>query len=224
MKIELPDMDNMPNVDKSVVLKHITSLSFFQTLIKYAIHWTSTRKVVNLQKWLVENLDIPEDLKSKIEYIKKIKGPEKQIREILKFTHKNLSYIGDFQNWGVAEYWQTPTETWTKKTHMTGRKIRYGDCEDGAILMYAMARYIGIPDYHLKITAGNVIGGGHCYLVFMDTRGMEYPVDWCYWYNSSYNWGLYYVFRNDYYNGTREWFRFNASGCYKIKKLRGKKK
>ena len=555
MKIELPDMDKMPNVDKSVVLKYVHSIGFFETIIHYAIHWTSTRKVVQLQKWITENLVIPSDLAKKVEYIKKLATPERQMKEILKFTHNNLKYIGDTSNWGVGEYWQTPTETWTEKT-LNGKTLRYGDCfagyeeiytnkgikkienikegdvvlsydfekkdyiykpvikhwlkgklqinrvhlrngqwfdvsknhpmwhrtsqkksnyekqnlseidltrwwkrkipiatkipyiksipifskdiykvighyiaegwmdkgnhpkarvcssgydmiehiypilkrnnipfkegkngngvpiitfgecelkqylkglkrnsfditlyeelitlpkeylkeliygmwigdgtklqyadkrgyknnkewtyctsskqladdlqrmflqlgkslhiwkqenhqgvgnkpiyrlnynskskfmndfgykdisevsikniekledtemydltvadthtvilkngvithqcEDGAILMYGIAKYVGISDYHLKITAGKVQGGGHCYLVFMDTHGMEYPVDWTYWYNSSYSWNTYYVFRDEYFNGTREWFRINAQGMYKIRKI-----
>ena len=75
MKIELPDMNKMPNVDQLIVLQYIHSLNFFQTVISYAIHWTSTRKVVQLQKWITENITIPDDLKGKVNYIKKLIWP-----------------------------------------------------------------------------------------------------------------------------------------------------
>lgn len=56
-------------------------------------------------------------------------------------------------------------------------------CEDGAILMYVLARLAGIPSNRLLLFAGSVNGGGHCWLGY---RPVSDPLnfrflDWCYW-------------------------------------------
>ena len=87
-------------------------------------------------------------------------------------------------------------------------------CEDGAILIYILAHLCGIPDYRIQLVAGNVVGGGHCYCVFTDTNGIEYPIDWCYWYKKSVAMKIPYSMRYEYYSGQKEWFRTSISGSY----------
>lgn len=101
-------------------------------------------------------------------------NPDYQMHEILRWTIRNIKYERDSKVWKLNERWQTPEET---------AKLRTGDCEDGAILMYALARKKGIPTNRLMIFAGSVVGGGHAWLGYKPT---SYPLnwafmDWCYW-------------------------------------------
>ena len=88
----------------------------------------------------------------------------------------NIKYVTDKSKWKLDEYWQTPDETLVNLT---------GDCEDGAILEYTLARMKGIPVERLLLLCGDVLGGGHCWLGY---KPEEYPLnfvfmDWCYWAN-----------------------------------------
>jgi hypothetical protein len=105
---------------------------------------------------------LPNSLRTELNNIKRIKGNDNKMRQLLYFVINNVRYIPDKDVWRVTEYWQTPKETWSKGT---------GDCEDGAILLYACARYLGIDSFNLKIVAGwvklNNSRGGHAYLVYL---------------------------------------------------------
>ena len=49
--------------------------------------------------------------------------------------------VSDQDNWGVSDYWETPTEFFAKG----------GDCEDYAIAKYAWLRYLGVPEDSLRL-------------------------------------------------------------------------
>jgi predicted transglutaminase-like cysteine proteinase len=49
--------------------------------------------------------------------------------------------VSDEDNWGVADYWETPKEFFAKG----------GDCEDYAISKYAWLRYLGVPEDSLRL-------------------------------------------------------------------------
>ena len=100
-------------------------------------------------------------------------------RKYTEMQWKNMKYVGDNSKWRMPEKWQTAHETVKEMT---------GDCEDGAILMYVLARLKGISANRLMLMAGNVIAFtgadqvGHCWLQYKPTR---YPlnwviIDWCY--------------------------------------------
>ena len=97
---------------------------------------------------------------------------------IERFVIKTIHYKRDKNVWNQVEYWQTPTETWKKRT---------GDCEDGAILILALAHYMGIDAYRLKLCAGYVKLdkkgklGGHAYIIFLRNDMTWTICDWCYW-------------------------------------------
>ena len=74
-----------------------------------------------------------------------------------------------------------------------------------------------MPDYQVYVVAGDVVGGGHCYVTYLSDNGIEYPVDWCYWFSESIRFKIPYSSREEYYYGEKEWFRFNSSGSYKLK-------
>lgn len=52
-----------------------------------------------------------------------------------------VRYINDSRNWGKSDYWETPTEFFS----------RGGDCEDFAITKYASLRALGVPDSHMRL-------------------------------------------------------------------------
>lgn len=52
-----------------------------------------------------------------------------------------VRYVSDSRNWGKSDYWETPTEFFS----------RGGDCEDFAITKYASLRALGVPDSHMRL-------------------------------------------------------------------------
>jgi len=112
---------------------------------------------------------------------KRFKGSHDQkALQILKWVIRNIRYKGDKEVHNQREYWQNPEETLNRKT---------GDCEDGALLVKSLALVSGIPDYKIKICAGNVKGGGHAYVIYLRERKKNKEnstwciLDWCYWPN-----------------------------------------
>ena len=107
---------------------------------------------------------------------------EKALR-ILHTVHEYLVYVSDQQKWGISDKWQDPSETFTSRT---------GDCEDGAVLIYLLCRYAGIPASRLYLWCGDVTDpadssrtAGHCCCFY---RPDQYPLnfvalDWCYFYD-----------------------------------------
>ena len=63
-----------------------------------------------------------------------------QIKRINRLANAN-TYVQDFINWGVQDFWETPIEFITLK----------GDCEDYAITKYYALRLLGIPAEAMRI-------------------------------------------------------------------------
>ena len=93
----------------------------------------------------------------------------------LKWVHKNFKYVADKTAYGSEEYWAFPCEALhTKK----------GDCDDGSILLANLMLHTGIPYWRIRLNAGDVEGGGHCYVTYCREMDNQFVVlDWCYWYN-----------------------------------------
>ena len=116
----------------------------------------------------------------------KFKGTrDRRMLDILHWVHAYLTYEIDKKRFGVAEKWQTVNET---------LNFKRGDCEDGAILIYSLARANGISPGQLKLVAGSVTGGGHCWVEYFPDefyvnsddifdKNKWYTLDWCYWYD-----------------------------------------
>ncbi len=176
----------------------------------YYVIDSNLRKSVAVSSWSKSFIEVP--CKELIEACKDIsdnKDYDYVITDILRWVQKNITYTGDIKSWKMSEYWQTPQETLQKGT---------GDCEDGAILIYAMAIYKGVPASRMLLFAGSVDGGGHCWLGY---KSNEYPLnwcfmDWCYWYNRNTpnNRTKYYIKDTTIYNDDKNqyyniWFGFN---------------
>lgn len=87
------------------------------------------------------------------------------VRKYIKYTLKDEK---------GGEYWKFAYETLRDKQ---------GDCDDGAILMACMMLNSGIPYWRIRINAGSVQGGNHCYVTYLKESDNEwYVLDWCYWY------------------------------------------
>ena len=190
-------------------------LRFFNTIVRYLRDRKYKNYSQDLVKWISTpgNLKLPSRMKKWVANLRLIKSRDAKMRQILRYVNKEIEYITDSKNdsWKVTEYWSTPVETTTIAGYM-------GDCEDGAILIYAIAKEAGIPDDCMWIVAGDVQGGGHAYIVYeSEDDYQEYPLDWCYWFSKSVLMNKPYYLRDEYYSGTREWFRFNASGGYKLR-------
>jgi predicted transglutaminase-like cysteine proteinase len=192
------------------VTDYITETRFFQTLVTWALNYKYRSQRTNLHQWINSVGIVPEGLLPKLEKFKNIKDKDEMVRQVLTFVANNLTYYSDQVLWDVLDYWQTPYGTWTTKT---------GDCEDGAILIYTILNYLGIEDDRMWIVCGDVIGGGHAYVVYRAYKDeREYPMDWCYWFNQSVNMFTPYYSRAAYYYGEKEWFRFNKTGAYKARR------
>lgn len=105
---------------------------------------------------------------------------DEKIISILEWVKDNITYVTDKVQYRTQEYWATVTETVMNLQ---------GDCEDGAILIYALARQAGIPVTQIKLCAGDVKSGvgaaGHAWIRYVSNK---YPynafyIDWCYWYD-----------------------------------------
>ena len=66
-------------------------------------------------------------------------------------VNQSFRYAFDFEVWGVADYWETPTEVIAKQAT---------DCEGFAIFKYWLARLAGVPDDQLVMMVG-IIGSTH---------------------------------------------------------------
>jgi len=91
----------------------------------------------------------------------------------LKWVHNNFKYVADKTQWGMSELWQFPFES---------LQTLKGDCEDGAILLYNILLKSGIQYWKLRLNAGDVKGGGHCWLTYLRESDNSWVIlDWCYW-------------------------------------------
>jgi transglutaminase-like putative cysteine protease len=151
---------------------------YLSRIIEYIID-SKYRKSVQLSSWIKNQVDNPStELK---EYADKLnlesKDYDEMIIEILRYVRQTFTYKKDDDVWNMPEYWNTGKGSVISKV---------GDCEDGAILIYLVARYKGIPANRMILLCGGVKGGGHCWLGY---KPQEYPVnfvfiDWCYWANN----------------------------------------
>jgi len=65
-----------------------------------------------------------------------------QIPKVNYMVNRLLAYRDDIRLWQTGEYWASPVESLTR---------RAGDCEDYAILKYALLRDLGIADEDMRI-------------------------------------------------------------------------
>lgn len=195
--------------------------SFSSFIINWCID-SKYRTSVKLSSWLKKQVDNPDQyVKDFAAMIKNDEDYDKQIIEILSTVHNLLVYETDQAHWDINDKWQLAGLT---------ANFKKGDCEDGAILIYVLARLKGITANRLLIFTGSVNGGSHCWLGY---KPNNYPlnysfIDWCYLadltaiekrnkfsiYNQrimEYKSGSEFI-QSNYYN---IWFGFNEVTSYK---------
>jgi predicted transglutaminase-like cysteine proteinase len=67
------------------------------------------------------------------------------------------TYVPDAQNWGVADYWETPLDLFS----------RGGDCEDFAIAKYLVLREVGVDPKSMRVA----VSKDHAVLIVDTPRG-----------------------------------------------------
>lgn len=141
---------------------------------------------------------------------------DEKMLNIQKWVVNNIKYIGDNLSAGVVEYWQFPFET---------LRLRTGDCEDGALLIAALAVNLGIPAFRLRVVAGFVQPaptapqGGHAYVAYLRESDNQWvAIDWCYLQDSNTPVALKPILKNNtaYKN---MWFTFNNENSWSQKEL-----
>lgn len=91
------------------------------------------------------------------------------------WVKNNVKYVSDKQAHYMEEFWQSPDETWSRKS---------GDCEDGALLLVKLMELAGIPAFRRKICCGNVLinvsSVGHAYVIYLrESFNDWFVLDWC---------------------------------------------
>lgn len=189
----------LKNTKPEDVFRGLQRAGWFKTTVFYLTD-SSFRKSVDLHRWfksweetkptmVLPNFGAPSD---------------NTALECTRWVAQNVKYAGDPDLWSLSEKWSLPDET---------LRMKKGDCEDGAMLLYFLLHAHGFSDDQVRIVAGDVRSGGHCYVTYHSFEdGIEYVLDWCYWPADSLKvpYGLNY----NYFEGKGEWFAFNLSGSY----------
>ncbi len=136
----------------------------------------------SIQEFLEKNTQQARELQMQGKLPKYSGTADQNILKILTWVHRNIVYEVDKKRFNTVEKWQTVEET-----------LAYGkgDCEDGAILIYCLARVHNISSYAIRLTCGDVKSGnkteGHCWVTYYPDEFLAIEpctIDWCYWYNS----------------------------------------
>jgi hypothetical protein len=115
---------------------------------------------------------------------------------------KLIEYQSDTSQFKEAEEWLFAHET---------LQLEAGDCEDGAILIANILLKSGVPYWRIRLNAGDVKGGGHCWCTYLRESDNKWVIlDWCYWPEQSLP-GLLY---NDAENYFDIWFSWNTKHIY----------
>lgn len=157
--------------------------NFFNKIVSYFID-RRVRKATRLTPWIKDQVDSrPFKDHPLVKSLKEQKmSNDELVLAALHYVQRDIRYVGDQQLWNSLEVWQPAQLT---------KDIRKGDCEDGAIYIYCLARELGVPAKNMLIVAGDVDdgkgnNGGHCWLAYMPRNfiGEWVFMDWCYWYDN----------------------------------------
>jgi transglutaminase-like putative cysteine protease len=165
--------------------EYLEQNGLLSNIVYYVINHKNIRDSIWLKPWIKNqvidsenDLEIQAIVESILKDVKDKKNYDTIAIECLRYVQRRLRYVGDIVTQSTPEYWQTYRETLD-----TWR----GDCEDGAILIYVLCRACGIPANRLILLAGDVQGGGHCWLAYKPSNqpwNLAF-LDWCYWYDQT---------------------------------------
>jgi len=123
-----------------------------------------TRKIVNIQRWLKQQLKDSENNEEMLKIINNCRKrtDDQTVISLLSWVIDNITYMKDSERYKSPEVWQTPEETLLLKS---------GDCEDFSILLLCLMRLADIEPNRVQLVAGNVEYNnrveGHAYLVYL---------------------------------------------------------
>lgn len=105
-------------------------------------------------------------------------GNDLKMTKIARWVQRNIKYITDEENYGVAEFWAPAVFTLLKGS---------GDCEDGAFLIASLALNSGVPAHRIRMYGGLVDAGegapsgGHGWVGYLREADNEWvAVDYSY--------------------------------------------
>lgn len=155
-----------------IVLETFEKRSLNPRLLRYRLDWSKSTSVY-LRDWIsLQMLHASDEMKVIAESLKGV-NDDVTVIKALKYVWCHTKYVRDIEKWKTKEKWQMAEETLGSGT---------GDCEDGSILLLVLCRLAGVSYKVIKINAGSVKGGGHCWVEYRSlSNGQSYFLDWCYW-------------------------------------------
>ena len=186
--------------------KYIEVNGWIQTIYHYIID-SKFRTAKRLNQFLNEQLTNPDPTLKTLALSLRKGDVDDTIINILRWVKKNVVYTSDTKQYGKNEYWATAIETITNKK---------GDCDDMNSLIYLLARLAGIGSSILDCAIGDVVGGGHFWVLYYSTTHNKLvAIDSTYYYNSKqikirqpFNLGNKYK---------KIWYIFNENNVFKPK-------
>lgn len=163
-------------VDSGVDPYGYAQRNYVRFLIQYCID-SQYRKSVSLANWLHEIVSNKDKIKVLSEFIRDqnithyVGDNDATMLSIYRWVLENCKWTSDTQLFNKLEYWQEPNESVAKRVR--GKYLM--DCENGALLIYVIARYCGIPANRLMIFCGDTSVGGHAWLGY---KAHNWPVTW----------------------------------------------
>lgn len=113
------------------------------------------------------------------EICKDIENDDNKIIAIAKYVNNRLTYKSDKSIFNKAEYWDDPYSIWKRKTD---------DCDGFTVLILALAKLADIPAYRIKLTAGDVDGGGHAYSLYLSEKNNDwFTIEGSYYANEAFS-------------------------------------
>lgn len=165
------------SVSRPEIFDYINT-SYLDYFITYCVD-SRFRESIGLRDWIKKQLNEPsKDMLDTAKKATQTLSPratmDDKVMACLKYVINNITYVSDNKTWGTDEKWQTAEETLS---------LKKGDCEDGAILMYVLARLNGVPTNRLLLFAGSVWDGNGSPSTnstnFMNRNNSEYSDEQC---------------------------------------------
>ena len=171
--------------------------------------YRDVRSIINYPSYIAEETVLFNNLKKSTE--------EDTLFTILNWVVNNIKYARDMTTRKTIEFWEDSDITLQRKT---------GDCEDFALIFKALCLACGIPDYKVKIVAGDVVigenkTGGHAYPIVL-YENKWYAFDCTYYVDKTPLKERIEVKNDNRYK--RIWWTFNKKFCFSENIINGGEK
>lgn len=100
-----------------------------------------------------------------------------KVHKVETWVRKNVTYRSDRKQFNMSDRWTLPMETLQR---------RKGDCEDGSILIMALASTAGVPNHRLRLYAPIVVTSGGLHACVAYKRESDNKWVWVEWTTSRY--------------------------------------